>query len=463
MRNWQDFFAPHILARGYNYYCENAVENLDIETDSISADVIGSTNYKVEISFFNGKIADMYCSCPYADDGNNCKHMAAVLYEWEASKAENFYENQNINEMNLFSMVETKSAYDKKHMEIRKLIESAHVDCLKDFLASVLAEDQKLLLRFYSMFKTELSTVDVERYLSRIDMIADAHMGRDLFIDYDEAWDFISDLGEILRTDIRHIIDADQYMAAFEIMNYMYVLIGTVDIDDSAGGISMLADDIYAVWLELLSKVSLEEKKQMFDTFCSLMDGEIIDCLEEHIEDVLMDAFDEDAFYQPKLTFVKDMLLKASQHESAWGRDYHTGKWAVRYIELLKAYNASEEETEAAYKAWWESSMVRRSYIDQCMEEKNYARALDVLDESMGLDREYPGLISNYSKTKKEILLLTGDKEAYVNQLWDLILTHDVGNLEIYKELKNQYAEEEWLVLRENIYANMPNRLWLSL
>ena len=25
----------------------------------------------------------MYCTCPYADDGNNCKHMAAVLYEIE--------------------------------------------------------------------------------------------------------------------------------------------------------------------------------------------------------------------------------------------------------------------------------------------------------------------------------------------------------------------------------------------
>ena len=26
----------------------------------------------------------MYCSCPYAAGGNNCKHMAAVLYEWTA-------------------------------------------------------------------------------------------------------------------------------------------------------------------------------------------------------------------------------------------------------------------------------------------------------------------------------------------------------------------------------------------
>jgi len=30
----------------------------------------------------------MYCSCPYALDGRNCKHMAAVLYEWSENEAE---------------------------------------------------------------------------------------------------------------------------------------------------------------------------------------------------------------------------------------------------------------------------------------------------------------------------------------------------------------------------------------
>ena len=28
-------------------------------------------------------MSDMYCSCPYAEGVNNCKHMVAVLYEWE--------------------------------------------------------------------------------------------------------------------------------------------------------------------------------------------------------------------------------------------------------------------------------------------------------------------------------------------------------------------------------------------
>ena len=82
--NWQKLFASHILERGYDYYCDGAVENIEIGRDDLRADVVGTEDYEVEISLNDGKVTDMYCSCPYAAGGNNCKHMAAVLYEWTA-------------------------------------------------------------------------------------------------------------------------------------------------------------------------------------------------------------------------------------------------------------------------------------------------------------------------------------------------------------------------------------------
>lgn len=50
MKNWENLFEKHILERGYRYYSENAVENLNISADIIRADVIGSEEYEVEIS-----------------------------------------------------------------------------------------------------------------------------------------------------------------------------------------------------------------------------------------------------------------------------------------------------------------------------------------------------------------------------------------------------------------------------
>ena len=72
MKNWENLFEKHILERGYRYYSENAVENLDISADVIRADVIGPEDYEVEISLEDdGGVAEMYCSCSYVDDGRN--------------------------------------------------------------------------------------------------------------------------------------------------------------------------------------------------------------------------------------------------------------------------------------------------------------------------------------------------------------------------------------------------------
>lgn len=38
--NWQKLFASHILERGYDYYCDGAVENIEIGRDDIRADVV---------------------------------------------------------------------------------------------------------------------------------------------------------------------------------------------------------------------------------------------------------------------------------------------------------------------------------------------------------------------------------------------------------------------------------------
>lgn len=77
-------FEPVILQRGKAYYADDAVFDIQGTSNQIQAQVRGSgkTPYKVKLSLvpnfsdnslkFNGS-----CTCPY---GDNCKHMAAVLY-----------------------------------------------------------------------------------------------------------------------------------------------------------------------------------------------------------------------------------------------------------------------------------------------------------------------------------------------------------------------------------------------
>ena len=454
--NWKKLFAIHILERGYDYYCDDAVENMEISDDIIRADVIGSEDYEVEISLSNGEVTDMYCSCPYALDGRNCKHMAAVLYEWSENEAEEKKDEENAINTDLFQPAYTVNSHKKKLTAVEGLVSGANEEDVRSFLAAVLAEDEKLLLRFHNIINKQVTREDINNYIGQVDIIADRYMGRNHFISYYEADGFISELEEIIDEDVRRMIDNGNYLSAFEVMNYIFVLIGDVDMDDSDGDTGMLADRIYQLWLELLVKVSSKEKRKMFDWFTSHLDGSVIDYLEEYIEQIIIEEFEEKEYEQAKLDFIEDMIARSERKDSDWSRDYGVGKWAVRYLEMLQEKKASDEQIEEVCKRYWKNSSVRRYYVDICMKKKEYDHVLQILDECILLDKQYRGLISEYSKKKKEIYLLQGNRSAYIEQLWKLVLEHEPGNLELYRELKKQYTAEEWLVKREEIFKKLP-------
>ena len=463
--NWQKLFASHILERGYDYYCDGAVGNIEIGRDDLRADVVGTEDYEVEISLNDGKVTDMYCSCPYAAGGNNCKHMAAVLYEWTAdimdadepedTDNEDVDDDEDAESMDLFEPAVTVCDYKKKSAAVEKLVTSAERDIVQAFLVSVLAEDKKLLLRFRNMVNKCATNEDVEDYFEQIDEIADRYLGRDHFINYYQAYDFMLELEEIIDKDVRRMIDNGSHISAFHVMNHIFVLLGNVDMDDSGGETSMLAEQIYQLWLELLTKVNAQDKRKMFIWFTTHMDGSVIDYLEEYIEQIIMEEFKEPEYEQDKLSFMEEMIEKAEKKDSGWSRDYAVGKWTVTYLKTLEEKNAPEDQLEEICKKYWNNSGVRRYYIDRYFEKKEYDRVLQVLDESIELDKAYRGQVLEYNQKKKEIYRLQGNKSAYIEQLWKLVLEQSAEDLDIYKELKAQYSEKEWLIKREELFKKL--------
>lgn len=451
---WEKLFATHILDRGYDYFCDNSVENMEVSGDLIRASVLGTEEYEVEISITNDEITNMYCSCPYAEDGSHCKHMAAVLYEWSSDKQDKIINQEEKTE--LFGSANTQEAYKKKRDAVNKLLEDADRDMLAAFLSDILMDNEKLLVRFHNIVNGEATKEDVKRYEKQVDAVVNRYLGREGFINYYEADNFISELEEFIDEDVRRMIDDADYQCAFELMNYIFITIGDVDMDDSDGGTGMLANRIYQLWIELLSKVTAQDKEKMFVWFTSHLDGSVIDYLEEYIEQIIIEEFKEKEYRQDKLTFIEQMIEKSNEKESGWSRSYGVGKWALRYLDFLSEDTESEQKCLDFCEKYWSNSSVRRYYIDFCMGKKDYERAVEVLDESILLDKDYSGLVSEYSEKKKEIYLLQGNKEAYVNQLWKLVLEHEAGNLDLYKELKKQYTTEEWIIQREDIFKRLP-------
>ena len=152
---WQRFFSSIILERGYNYFLEGAVDDLHFHADSVTATVYGSDDYEVDITFHGDSIDDMYCTCPYAEDGNYCKHMAALLFELEDCSEEELAAGDG----------------NTNPDEVRQIVMQADEKTAKNFLTALLQEDEKLFARFKALVSPALSPADVERFKKQVDAL----------------------------------------------------------------------------------------------------------------------------------------------------------------------------------------------------------------------------------------------------------------------------------------------------
>lgn len=71
------WIPKYIMDKGYEYYEEGHVEDVEIQDKKIFAFVTGNAgNYEVIIDLED--FTESSCECPYE---NYCKHMAAVVYD----------------------------------------------------------------------------------------------------------------------------------------------------------------------------------------------------------------------------------------------------------------------------------------------------------------------------------------------------------------------------------------------
>lgn len=83
---WKNLFGENILRGGQEYVDSGAVHNISEQNGIITGDVTGLEEFHVRIKASNDSVEEIVCSCPFAQTGAKCKHMAAVLIAWEANR-----------------------------------------------------------------------------------------------------------------------------------------------------------------------------------------------------------------------------------------------------------------------------------------------------------------------------------------------------------------------------------------
>lgn len=86
-KDWKKKFSENVLERGKNDYENHRVTELQEKDGALfSAAILGRQRRNVSLTVKDGMPVRMSCQCPMAKSGNNCEHMAALLYAIEAKE-----------------------------------------------------------------------------------------------------------------------------------------------------------------------------------------------------------------------------------------------------------------------------------------------------------------------------------------------------------------------------------------
>ena len=420
MKNWKRLFAQRILNRGYEYYMDDLVEDLHRDGDTIYATVSGTEDYEVEITLDGEEVEDMFCTCPYADDGNYCKHMAAVLFEYDDNGAE-----------------VKESAGD----DVSELVRSISEADVRSFLTEVLANDEKLKQRFIVRFskKNELSE-DV--YKNLIDQTIDKYEDNYGFIHYNDAMDFYEDMLSF-TDDVRAIIDSGRYGEAFDLSFYVCQEVAQIESDDD-GEMTMIMDEFSAFWNEIAEKMEPQDKDWLFDQALleyELSDGDYLDV---YLESFILRQFREERYRDRVLDFLD------SQIERAQPDTYGKSAALRQKIVFLNEIGTGFDEIEKFCRDHWDDIHIREWLARQLIQREEWNKAIEIYKECVSSDHDYPGYVKGFREELLRLYRRTDNRKKVLQTLWDLVCKSN--STEYYQELKSQYSNEEWIKEREKVF-----------
>lgn len=440
LKSWECLFKTHILARGWDYYENGAVSSLERTGTGYKATVEGSYDYEVEVEIYDNEIVDMFCDCPYAEDGNYCKHMAAVLYEIEEKSAQ------------MTSEVRENSTDIKTELEdVIKNIDESEV---RNILLELALKDDSLQNQILTKYVDKISPVQMNRLKQEVEMIAWKYSDRSGYVDYYHAMDYVHDLEAFLDENVQNLIDKKLIMQAFELTNEVFHMVGNQDIDDSDGGTTWIANSCYEYWKQILDQATDEQRDQMFQWFKGRPQNYVIDYMEDYISDFLMDEFHDTSMLLEKLRMLDELIERAGDKTdcgSLYSSYYGFENIILKRLQIMKELNYSENEINEYRTKFRHFSAIRELEIKEYLDKKAYDKAIEVLEESKKLDKEYAGLVSKYSEQLIQIYHKTGQQEEYKKELICQVFSCRQDNLENVKLLKATCDEEEWCTYREQI------------
>lgn len=445
MDEWESLFSPRILVRGMDYYESGAVMEMVRTEGGYRALVEGTEDYKVEIDIKDNQVQHMRCTCPYAAEGYNCKHMAAVLYEAEEG---------GVLEMPPTADGGTVQDY---RQELKDVINGIPEEELRRLLESMAWEDGKLRNKILIQYSPSISQRQMAMLKREINDIAYGYSDRYGYVDWENAGNYLLEMEAFLNDKVQAVIDKGCWMQAFELTNQVFITIGNQDIDHSDGGLGMVAEACYEFWKQILEKCSEQDKDRMRAWFKKYQaDGTVTDYLEEYISGFLMNELHDRELLQRTMEAL-DQEIEKNREGMDCGK-YYSVQYGFEYnilkrLQIMKELGASEEEILQYREENRRFTAVRMLEIEEFIQAGQYKDAIRVLKESKELDHGSPSWVSGHSRKLIELYGRLHMDKDYKEELLFQVFSCRQDSLDFTSKLKAVCGKSEWEQIREKLLA----------
>lgn len=415
MANWRDLFRPWILERGQEYYEYGQVVELEEDSSLVRAVVSGSQDYHVEIRRSGKRVDWMSCDCPYADKGENCKHMAAVLFELEHRSAQ----------QQLDCRLEWQVA-------LEKLSEKQ----MRELLRSIATDDgslQNRIVRLVSGPGTEPS-----QWQDDLEQIIWDHSDHHGWLGYDHAYDCMVEIAEYLEESLPPLLIDGKLLDAAKLVMTVYGSAFSQDMDDSYGGLSYVSDACREGFRKILYLADPQQERKIFYMLHEFLEGCDWDYGPDDLEELIL-----------SLNWSKELQEKNLQY-----LDENLDSWRMeRRVELMERMGASKSEIIA----WWEQFRERSDAYRPLLrlyEEDDLPKAIKLVRDRRKNEKNTPWQMVDYTKTLLGLLEKAGEQAEYEKELRYLVLELNCQEELYLSQLKKLTPPEQWAASFQTLSAN---------
>lgn len=431
--NFEELFDEKILKRGYNYYLEDFVHEVNKKGSCYEGLVYGTEIYEVKIEINNnGNVEDMNCDCPYAEE-NNCKHMAALLYYLE-----------NDGQVENKKKIRDTDNYDK-------IIDRIPEDEIKEFVLERLYENYDFQNEFRSHFVQYFEKTPKRVYERRISQSIYQAIGRKGFIEYNETYKFSDSMYDYMQ-EANNLIKHKEYQAPFWIASLILEELPDLPIDDSDGTTSYIESECVEVIEKILEKCKSDNIiNEIFNWIIESIKNDILGDYSDGIEKLLDEYFSEDKFVNERLIIIDERIQELKQEKDHY-TEYKLEDLIKTKIALLYQLGRDKKALETIKDNIYYVP-IRRMLIDRERKCGNINEVEKLLKEGMevALKQNHFGTVTYYIEELLSIYEKQNQKEKYKKLVEETLFKYNRASFKYYKKLKELYTKEQWKNRRDTI------------